>query len=124
MKNIIKFLMMIVVVISSSFCILSCESDDIDVTSGSIIGTWEMNGSTPTNYYRITFRSNGTGVEATEDGSLNFSYTYSFDVTKSKGDLKLWYNGSEYVYNYEITITGNTMMQSDGSTTYIFKKKN
>lgn len=115
---------MLVLAFMTSLSFVSCVDDDDDkVPSVSIVGTWEREGSNSDVFQRLTFNNDGTGVLATQSGSNNLKYTFSVDSTTGKGSLKYWFVDDSTVYNGTVTITGKTMMLTEGSSTSIWNKK-
>lgn len=92
-------------------------------TQPSIVGTWEREGSTSDYFERLTFNRDGTGFITSPSGSSNLKYTFSVDSTTGKGSLQYWFIDGTYVYNGIVTITGKTMMLTEGNSTSIWNKK-
>lgn len=103
----------------------SCDKEDNEVVSG-IVGVWsdtdEHGGIT------FSFNADGTGsvrfIEVDDNGHssdevLQFSYAYN----EKDGVLKLYITGSNIIYNYKVTLTGNTLMLTDSEGTYVLKRK-
>lgn len=80
----------------------SCGNDDDenDEPSIGIVGTWVSDGE-----LTFVFRSDGTGVLSDEDGSSNFTYTYS----QSKETLLLMINGTDGGMIFSVQRTGNIL---------------
>lgn len=124
MKNFFKYFFVLFISLMGITTFSSCGDDDdpVTTTASSIVGKWKMQGSTNDNYAIMTFKSDGTGVIEEESGSMNFKYTYSYDNSSDKGSLKYWFVGDDTVYNATITITGSTMMMTEGSSVSIWNK--
>lgn len=115
---------MLVLAIMTSLSFVSCGPDDDDsVPTVSIIGTWVEEGSNSDYYRRLVFRADGTGALEEESGSSNLKYTFSVDSSTGKGSLKYWFINDSKIFNSTITITGNTMMLTEGSTTSIWNRR-
>ena len=117
-----KYLSMLLMMLTMSVCMLSCGDDDDESSTGddSIIGTWLLTGSS-TNITTYQFNSDGTGTITDDSGTANIKYTYS--VSSTKNTLKLWHVNSSTIYAYDVQRTGNTLMLGVGSRTMILEKK-
>ncbi len=121
--NNLKYMAMALFVAMLSLSFTACsDDDDDDGKTINIVGTWEVDGSTDAYFTRMTFKADGTGIRVTQQGSLNFKYTMSYDSSTGTGKLKYWYLDDDTVYNETITITGNTMMMTSGGSTSVWKK--
>lgn len=88
-------------------------------TSNPLVGVWENTGNTATNYEILTFYADGTGILTVKSGTSNFNYTYDSDSKL----LKLWYVDSTVIYNYNVNITGDSLMLTSGSSTMVYTRK-
>lgn len=128
----IKYLSMLLMMVTLSVCMASCGDDSKEeeiekiIEETGIIGTWydTSGGSSIT----FTFSKDGSGymseTTTTSTGhsqttNLAFVYTY----TAESHLLKLYVNGSDTVYFYTVDLTGNTLMLTRGNSVYILKKR-
>ena len=102
-----KYLSMLLMMLTMSVCMLSCGDDDDESNTGddSIVGTWVRTGSS-TNVTTYQFSSDGTGTITDDSGTRNIKYTYS--VSSTSKILQLWYVTSTTIYEYSVQRTGNT----------------
>lgn len=128
-----KFLSSIMPFFMMAMCLCAfpaCSSDDDDDekttenTTGSVIlGTWVDTDGTDSDYYWMTFNSDGTGYTTQRSGVRNFEYTFSYDSSDGTGTLKYWFIDTTTVYTTTVTVTGSTMMMTSGNSTSVWKKK-
>lgn len=109
-----KYLLMMLVVLTTSVCMVSCSDDDDDEPSIGIVGTWISDAEVT-----YVFRSDGTGVSSDENGSDNFTYTYS----ESKETLLLMYNGTNSGTQYSVQRTGDILTLISGKQYIKLTKK-
>lgn len=123
------FLSLLMAIFTVGFA--SCSSDDDDNNgsgdASSIVGTWEEQGGTEDNYTRLTFSADGTGY-LTENKSGDISqkkikYTYSFNTSDNTGALSFWFNDNTTIYNWVVTVTGQTMKMSSGKSATLWVRK-
>lgn len=111
----------------TGFVFSSCENDDDDSNSGSIVGTWLWEEYDPDDdetymvYYM--FCDNGTVYEFEgEDGDYEVDKA-SYIYTSSSNKLVVTYPG-EGSYSYEVTVSGNKMiLESRDEVTKLTKVK-
>lgn len=115
-KEFLWSMLTFVMVAMLSVGFVSCGDDD----SGSdipIVGTWvDTDDNSDVSF---TFNGDGSGYLKDKSGTSNFNYAYD----ESSKTLKLWYVNSSLVYTYTVTLTGNTLMLSRGSSTYVLRRK-
>ena len=112
-----KYLSMLLMALAMTVCMIGCGDDEDNYNENSIVGTWITQDGSQTH----VFKSDGTGTITDKAGVRNFQYTCVF--TEGKGSLKRWFVDNEYIYNYSVQITGNTLMLTYGSETLILKRK-
>lgn len=112
-------LLTIVMAVTMSFGFSSCSDDDDDDKGNVtlIVGTWIDTGDN--SEVSFTFKKDGTGFYQDNSGTKNFNYT--FDENNYK--LKLWYVDSSTVYNYDVSLTGNTLMLTRSGSTFVLRRK-
>ena len=112
-----RFFILTCMILAMCMGFVSCGNDDDDDSSdsSSIVGTW-IDASNETTY---VFNSDGTGSTSDESGSINFKYVYS----SSDAGLQIWPLNTETVYYYSVSRTGNTLMLTRNSRTWILTKK-
>ncbi|WP_278630094.1 DUF5640 domain-containing protein [Parabacteroides goldsteinii] len=117
-----KYLSMLLMMLTMSVCMLSCGDDDDESNTGddSIVGTWVRTGSS-TNVTTYQFSSDGTGTITDDSGTRNIKYTYS--VSSTSKILQLWYVTSTTIYEYSVQRTGNTLMLENGNGKIIILEK-
>ncbi len=126
-----KFISMLTYLLMGMFMVVgfsACTDDDdepavqqptSDSQKISIIGTWLDSGGV----VKYTFKTDGTGERRGTYGSDNFNYTFT-PSNEGASKLKLWYVGSDEITNYDITISGKTMMMASYYSTYVLTKVN
>lgn len=108
------FTMVLAMVLSLSFSACS-DDDETMVDESSIIGLWYESSDSSVSF---EFRNDGTGVLSTQAGTQNFEYTY----TPADRTLQLWFIDSSVVNIFSVQRTGNTLMLTQGNSTYVLKK--
>ena len=108
MKERIRHLAMLVVVMAMALCTVSCSDDDDDDnggggTLGSIVGTWRYTFST--GYVDYVFNSNGMGMEReydTVDGGWHSPHAFYYTNDSISGSMNVSYDdGYDEVYTVE-----------------------
>lgn len=127
-KNLFKVFMLMVFA-AFSVGLASCGDDDNNNNEGAnsgIIGSWYYNDSENNEALVLTFNSNGKGTNRAtdEDGTYNFTFSYSFDGTilvVSGVDE----DGENYTDTYTVKFSsdGKTMTLYDGEYTMTLTKK-
>ena len=126
-----KYLSMVLLMLVTSACMLSCSDDDepTDVISTSIVGTWVYESETFSHTY--VFNSNLTGreIEVSKDshGSVTSTYEENFEYSLSSDA-----NGYNYVLivsessstrqRYEIT-NSRLLLYINSNTYYEYRKQ-
>lgn len=132
MKKIFGYLVVFMVLISTSIAFQSCsdDKDDAPTNPSNIVGTWKRtytqmeSGVTSTYTDVMSFNANGTGYEKVDivaSNGASSSYTYPFHYTaslQSNGTflIMLSYDDEDETYQGTATRTGNTLVI--GSTVY------
>lgn len=114
MKAITKYLMMMVAMLAMSVSFSSCDSDPEPIPEepvSGVVGRWSNNSGTMVLY----FDKDGTGTwtEKAKDSngnSVTYDYNFVYTYNESSGLLKLNIKGASVVDNYDVNLTGNTMM--------------
>lgn len=114
MEKVKSILLLLIFAMGTLALSTSCGSDD-NTDTPPIAGKWVNTSNTD---YIFVFNADGTGYEQDKTGSRNFTYTY----TESTRILKLYYVSSDLVLNYAVSLTGNTLMLTRNSTTWIFNR--
>ena len=107
MKERIKHLAMLVVVMAMALCAASCSDDDNDGggggTQGSIVGAWRYTFST--GYVEYVFNANGTGTEReydSADGGYGTTHAFDYTYDSTSGSMNVRYDdGYSEVYTVE-----------------------
>lgn len=119
MKKLKLFLMMFIAAVS--VCgFVSCDKDDDEGGSSSIVGTWEDRDEY--GYDRYTFSSNGSYTWVVEEygkGGADYeSGTYTYDGKK----LTL-YSSDGWDDTFDVTVSGNKMTWHVEGETYVYTRK-
>lgn len=122
MKTITKYLMMMIAMLAIAVNFSSCGGSDSEPepqppTSG-VVGRWSNDSNTLVLY----FDEDGTGTwtEKAKDSngnSVTYDFNFVYTYNESTGLLKLNIKGASKIENYDVNLTGNTMMltyTSDG----------
>lgn len=119
MKN-LKFLSMLLFIITCSFMVSCSKDDDSDDTLTSIIGEWTQVNNAGT-LITVKFNSNKTGninftyADGSGDSNENFEYDYI------KDERKLTIIGSSLNGQYTVTLTNTVLLLSDMYEGYSYK---
>lgn len=119
MKN-LKFLSMLLFIITCSFMVSCSKDDDSDDTLTSIIGEWTQVNNAGT-LITVKFNSNKTGninftyADGSGDSNENFEYDYI------KDERKLTIIGSSLNGQYSVTLTNTVLLLSDMYEGYSYK---
>ena len=116
MKTIEKYLMMMIVMLTMcSFSGCNPDPDPIDdgpETPG-VVGRWSTDDGSVVFY----FDKDGTGtwtqrVKDSNGNSVTIDYNFVYTYNESSGVLKISIKGASSIDNYEVNLTGNTLMLS------------
>lgn len=116
MKTITKYLMMMIAMLAMTVSFSSCGSDpepiDDEPVSG-VIGRWSTDDGSVVFY----FDKDGTGtwtqkVKDSNGNSVTIDYNFVYTYNESSGVLKISIKGASSIDNYEVNLTGNTLMLS------------
>lgn len=129
MKTITKYLMMMIAMLAMcSFTGCDKDEDVIDPPQG-FIGTWtyvDDSGS-----ITFVFSKNGSGSRMldlidkngnTKSTNDKFKYTYS-ETSEGRGSIQVHISGSDKVYTWTYTLTGDTMMLNDGDGVWVLSRR-
>ena len=115
MKTIEKYLMMMIVMLTMcSFSGCNPGPDDKDPEPpGGVVGRWSTNDGSVVFY----FDKDGTGtwtqrVKDSNNNSVTIDYNFVYTYNESTGVLKINIRGASSIDNYEVNLTGNTLMLS------------
>lgn len=112
MKTITKYLMMMIAMLtmcSFTGCDPDPEPEPQPLTG--VVGRWSNDSNTLVLY----FDEDGTGTwtEKAKDSngnSVTYDYNFVYTYNESTGLLKLNIKGASKIENYDVNLTGNTMM--------------
>lgn len=123
MKERIRHLATIAMLLVVALCATSCSDDDGDGggTQGFIVGTWRDSFST--GYTEYVFNSNGTGTEREYDAADGgYGTTHAFDYTYdgTSGSLYISYDdGYSEFYTVEWLSSSSVRLTARGETDII-----
>lgn len=115
MKAITKYLMMMFAMLAMSVSFSSCgeDGDDeiIEEPVSGVVGRWSTSDGSVIFY----FDKDGTGTWTTisrdsngNSATVNYNFVYTYN--ESTGVLKVSIKGASSISNFEVNLTGNTMM--------------
>ena len=107
MKNTIKIIALILILIIGVFALTGCGNDN--KKGNTIVGSWKYDGAD----YTYTFNEDGTGNYDAAGTKMEFTYT----TTENK--ISILYNGNTSPFETEYSIEGDTLniIDSFGSDT-------
>lgn len=121
MKTITKYLMMMIAMLAIAVNFSSCDPDpdpEPEPPTSGVVGRWSNDSNTLVLYFDED--GSGTWTEKAKDSngnSVTYDYNFVYTYNESTGLLKLNIKGASMIENYDVNLTGNTMMltyTSDG----------
>lgn len=114
MKAVTKYLMMMIAMLAMSVSFSSCGDDEeeiIDEPLTGVLGRWSNDSGTMILYFDKN--GSGTWTSTTTDSNgnsatLNYNFVYTYN--ESTDVLKISIKGASSISNYDVNLTGNTMM--------------
>lgn len=117
MKTITKYLMMMIAMLAMTVSFSSCndgdDDDDVLPPPPGVVGRWSTDDGSVVFY----FDKDGTGtwtqkVKDSNGNSVTIDYNFVYTYNESSGVLKISIKGASSIDNYEVNLTGNTLMLS------------
>ena len=113
MKNVVKSLLLIALLIIVAFAITGCGKENNEPKEATIVGSWKYDGAD----YTYTFNEDGTGKYNAAGTDMEFTYTIN------ENQISILYTGNTAPFETEFSINGDTLniIDSFGSDT-LYKK--
>lgn len=118
MKAITKYLFIMIAMLAMSVNFSSCSNGDdpeeeVEPQPQGVVGRWSTSDGSVVFY----FDKDGTGtwtnkVKDSNGNSVTIDYNFVYTYNESTGVLKLNVKGASTIENYEVNLTGNTLMLS------------
>lgn len=116
MKAITKYLLMMIAMLAMCVGFSSCNPDpdpEPEPPVSGVVGRWSTDDGSVVFY----FDEDGTGTwtQRVKDGngnSVTLDYNFVYTYNESTGILKINIKGAGQIENYEVNLTGNTLMLS------------